>query len=38
MTNIKKDVIVKLKEDFKIDKPQIIAKQTGRDVYKYSSN
>lgn len=35
MTNIKKDVIVKLKEDFKIDKPQIIAKQTGRDVYKY---
>ena len=35
MTNIKKDVIIKLKEDFKIDKPQIIAKQTGRDVYKY---
>ena len=35
MTNIKKDVIVKLKEDFKIDKPQIITKQTGRDVYKY---
>ena len=35
MTNIKKDVIEKLKEDFKINKPKIITKQTGRDVYKY---
>ena len=35
MTNIKKDVIEKLKADFKISKPKIIAKQTGRDVYKY---
>ena len=34
MTNIKKDVIEKLKADFKISKPKIIAKQTGRDVYK----
>ena len=35
MSNVKKDVILKLKEDFKIDKPTIIRKQSGKDVYKY---
>lgn len=35
MTNIKKEVIQKLKEDFSMDKPKIIAKQSGKDVYKY---
>ena len=35
MSNIKKDVILKLKEDFEISKPTIIKKQCGKDVYKY---
>ncbi len=35
MSNIKKDVILKLKEDFKIEKPTIVRKQSGKDVYKY---
>ena len=35
MTNIKKDVINKLKEDFKIEKPEVIKIQNGKDVHKY---
>jgi len=35
MTNIKKDIIKKLKEDFVIKKPTIIKKLSGKDVYKY---
>ncbi|MCI9110798.1 MAG: 23S rRNA (adenine(2503)-C(2))-methyltransferase RlmN [Bacilli bacterium] len=35
MSNIKKDVILKLKEDFKIAKPTVVKKQSGKDVYKY---
>lgn len=35
MTNIKKDIIKKLKEDFVIEKPTIIKKLSGKDVYKY---
>lgn len=35
MSNIKKDVISKLKEDFDISKPTIVKKQSGKDVYKY---
>ena len=35
MSNIKKDVILKLKEDFEISKPTIVQKQIGDDVYKY---
>ncbi len=35
MTNIKKNVILKLKEDFEISKPTIVRKQSGKDVYKY---
>jgi len=35
MTNIKKEIINKLKQDFSINKPTIIKKQSGKDVYKY---
>jgi len=35
MSNIKKEVISKLKEDFDISKPTIVKKQSGKDVYKY---
>ncbi len=35
MSNIKKDVILKLKEDFEITIPTIVKKQSGKDVYKY---
>jgi len=35
MSNIKKDVILKLKDDFNISKPIIVKKQSGKDVYKY---
>lgn len=38
MSNIKKEIIEKLKEDFKIDKPQIIKIQNGKDVHKYLFN
>lgn len=35
MTNIKKDIILKLKKDFTFYKPTIINKQRGKNVYKY---
>lgn len=35
MSNIKKEIIKKLKQDFNIKKPTIIKKQSGKDVYKY---
>jgi len=35
MSNVKKDIILKLKEDFNISKPTIVKKQSGKDVYKY---
>lgn len=35
MSNVKKDVIFKLKSDFSMDIPLIIRKQSGKDVYKY---
>lgn len=38
MTNIKKEIIQKLKEDFVIYKPQIIKIQNGKDVHKYLFN
>lgn len=38
MTNIKKDIINKLKEDFTINKPEIIKVQDGKDVHKYLFN
>lgn len=38
MTNIKKDVINKLKEDFTLEKPEIIKIQNGKDVHKYLFN
>ncbi|MBR3229558.1 MAG: 23S rRNA (adenine(2503)-C(2))-methyltransferase RlmN [Bacilli bacterium] len=38
MTNIKKDIINKLKEDFTIDRPKIIKVQDGKDVHKYLFN
>ena len=38
MTNIKKDIISKLKEDFTIDMPEIIKIQNGKDVHKYLFN
>ena len=38
MTNIKKDIINKLKEDFIIDKSKIIKVQDGKDVHKYLFN
>ena len=38
MTNIKKGIIDKLKEDFTIEKPEIIKIQDGKDVHKYLFN
>lgn len=38
MTNIKKDLINKLKEDFTIERPEIIKVQDGKDVHKYLFN
>lgn len=38
MTNIKKDIINKLKEDFTIDRPEVIKIQDGKDVHKYLFN
>ena len=38
MTNIKKDIINKLKQDFTIEKPKIIKIQDGKDVHKYLFN
>ena len=38
MTNIKKDIINKLKDDFTIDMPEIIKIQDGKDVHKYLFN
>ena len=38
MTNIKKEIINKLKEDFTIEKPEIIKIQDGKDVHKYLFN
>ena len=38
MTNIKKDLINRLKEDFTIEKPKIIKIQDGKDVHKYLFN
>lgn len=35
MTNIKKTIIDKLKEDYSIDKPKILKIQNGKDVHKY---
>lgn len=35
MSNVKKDVIQKLKSDFSMDIPEIVRKQSGKDVYKY---
>ena len=35
MTNIKKDIILKLENDFTFYKPTIINKQRGKNVYKY---
>ena len=35
MTNLKKSVIEKLKEDFKIEKLRILKVQNGKDVHKY---
>lgn len=35
MTNIKKEIINTLNNDFTLEKPTIIKKQTGKDVYKY---
>ena len=35
VTNIKKEVIDKLKEDFSFDKIKIVLKQEDKDVYKY---
>ena len=35
MTNVKKSVIEKLKEDFYIDKPKVLKIQHGKDVHKY---
>ena len=37
MTNIKKDIIKKLKEDFTLEKPEIIKIKDGKDVHKYES-
>ncbi len=37
-SNIKKDVILKLKEDFSFEKPEIIKIQNGKDVHKYLFN
>ncbi len=38
MTNIKKEIIEKLKKDFTIDKPEIVKVQNGKDVHKYLFN
>ena len=38
MTNIKKEVIQKLSEDFKIEKPEIVKIQNGKDVHKFLFN
>ena len=38
MTNIKKDIIKKLKEDFTLEKPEIIKIKDGKDVHKYLFN
>ena len=38
MTNIKKEVIQKLNEDFKIEKPEIVKIQNGKDVHKFLFN
>ena len=38
MTNIKKDLIEKLKKDFTFDKPEIIRIKDGKDVHKYLFN
>lgn len=35
MTNIKKELIKKLKDDFSFNVPTIIKKQSGKEVYKY---
>lgn len=35
MSNIKKDVIDRLKKDFSLDKPEIIRLQNGKDVHKF---
>ena len=35
MSNIKKEIIQKLKQDFNLNNPTIIKKQSGKDVYKY---
>ncbi len=35
MSNIKKDIINKLKEDYTLNKPIIVQKQSGKNVYKY---
>ncbi|MBR2588639.1 MAG: 23S rRNA (adenine(2503)-C(2))-methyltransferase RlmN [Bacilli bacterium] len=38
MNNIKKDIIKKLKEDFTLEKPEIIKIKDGKDVHKYLFN
>ena len=38
MTNMKKDIIEKLKKDFTFVKPEIIKVQNGKDVHKYLFN
>lgn len=38
MTNIKKDIIKNLKEDFTLEKPEIIKIKDGKDVHKYLFN
>lgn len=38
MTNIKKEIIEKLKEDFTLNKPEIIKIKDGQDVHKYLFN
>ncbi len=35
MSNIKKEVIQRLKQDFSLNIPAIVKKQSGKDVYKY---
>lgn len=35
MSNIKKELIQKIKQNFNLNKPTIIKKQSGKDVYKY---
>lgn len=37
-SNIKKEIIVKLKNDFSFEKPEIIKVQNGKDVHKYLFN